>query len=297
MYLRSFYFILVTLATVGYGDIYPTNEVEKILMIAWILIVMFFMTFNISSMTSMISSIDTKDSILRYKFSVVDDFCKESNLSKEFRERLKEALKFSTENTGGSMYNKQNLILKLPKKLRYEVSMIMHKGHAKDIFFFRNQDSVFVSNVVPLLISQRFKAKSVIYKEKDHPDEVYFIIKGRVGFGFSEKLVVFYHKTKGKHFGNIEVFLNSPRIFSTLAMVNTEVLMIKKNALQEVLSRFPLINNQMIEDAEREKTICLKHIFEVKAIFELKKNQMIQTMTNDNIRKYIERKFEEHDKI
>ena len=133
----------------------------------------------------MISSIDTKDSILQYKFQVIEDFCKESKLSKELKMRLKEAMKYSTENNGGSLYNKQEIILNLPKKLRYEVAMAMHKGYAKEILFFQQNDKVFVSNIIPLLISHRFRSGNSIYKQGDHPDELYFIVSGRVGFTYS----------------------------------------------------------------------------------------------------------------
>lgn len=165
LYLRSLYFIITTLTTVGYGDIYAVNDTERVIVIIWIIVVMFFMTFNISSMSNMMSSIDTKESIMQYKVSVIDDFCKESKLNKQLRYRLREAIKYSTEKNGGSMYNKQELILELPKDLRYEVAMTMHKGSARDISFFQKHDKVFVSSLVPLLISQRFRQGDFVYKE------------------------------------------------------------------------------------------------------------------------------------
>ncbi|OMJ95209.1 hypothetical protein SteCoe_1414 [Stentor coeruleus] len=296
LYLRSLYFIITTLATVGYGDIAANNDLERVLVIVWIIVVMFFMTFNISSMSSMTSSIDTKESILQYKISVIDDFCKESKLSKELRIKLKEALKYSTESNGGSLYNKQDIILELPKKLRFEVSLAMHKGFAREISFFQENDPVFVSNIIPLLISQRFKRDDIIYKEGDHPDEVYFIVSGRVGFAFSSKMIVFQQIFKQEDFGYIEFFLSSPRIFTTKAMTNTEVFTLKKNLLQDILKRFPLVEYKLKKKAENEKMKSLRNIIEVKVIFELKSYKNLNEIPNKKLKEYIKERFIEYQK-
>lgn len=296
LYLRSLYFIITTLATVGYGDIYPVSNIERLIIIVWIIIVMFFMTFNISSMSNMISGIDTQDSILQYKISVIEEFCKESKLNKELKIRLKESIKYSTEKNGGSLYNKQDLILELPKHLRYEVAMAMHKGNAREIFFLKYQDKVFVSNIIPLLISQRFRAGDVVYVEGEHPDEMYFIVKGRIGFAFSEKKIIFKQKFQGMHFGDIEILLFSPRLFHTKAMVDTEVLALKKNTLNGVLQRFPLIQIEMKIEAEKQKDLCLKSIYELKAIFQLKRKGEIRNMTEGHLRSELKGMFIEHQK-
>lgn len=297
LYLRSLYFIMTTLATVGYGDIYPCNDIERSLVIAWIIIVMFFMTFNISSMSNMISNIDTKESILQFKTSLIEDFCKENKLSKELRIRLKDALKYSTENNGGSLYNKQELILQLPKKLRFEVALTMHKGFAREISFFQKYNSTFVSNIIPLLISQRFRKGDIVYKEKDHPDEVYFIVSGRVGYMFFDKFIVFQQVFKGDHFGFFEIFLSAHRIFSTKATMNTEILTLRKNILLDILKQFPNVEQEIKEMIELEKLKTLRNIIEVKVLLELKRSGKIRDMNFNDIHDYINFRFMEYQKV
>jgi hypothetical protein len=297
LYLRSLYFIMTTLATVGYGDIYPCNDIERILVIAWIIIVMFFMTFNISSMSNIISNIDTKESILQFKINLIEDFCKEHKLNRELRIRLKDALKYSTENNGGSLYNKQELILQLPKRLRFEVALAMHKGFAKEITFFRSYNSTFVSNVIPLLISQRFRKGDVIYKEKDHPDEVYFVVSGRVGYVFFENQVVFQQVSKSGHFGFFEIFLSAHRMFSTRATQNTEILTLRKNLLLDILKQFPNVEEEIREMIESEKQKTLRNIIEFKVILELKRSGKIRDMDNLAVKDYIHFRFLEYQKI
>lgn len=297
LYLRSIYFIMTTLSTVGYGDIYPCNDIERILVTIWIIIVMFFMTFNISSMSSMISSIDTKDSILQYKTSVIEDFCKENKLPKDLRTRLKEALKYSTEQNGGSLYNKQELILQLPNKLRFQVALSMHKGKTREIVFFQQFNSVFVSKIIPLLISQRFYRENIIYKRKDHPDEVFFVISGRVGYLFEENSAVFQQVFKGGCFGFFEIFLSNHRMFSTKAMMSTEVFILKKNMILEALKEFPVVEKQVKNMIENEKLKTLRNWIEFKVVLELKRECKIKEMGLKQVRKQIESRFVEYQKV
>lgn len=297
LYLRSLYFAMTTLATVGYGDIAANNDLERILVIIWIIIVMFFVTFSISSISNMMSSIDTKESVLQYKVSVIDNFCKEFKLSNELKFKIKEAIKYSTENTGVSLYNKQDIIIGLPKKLRFEVSMAMHKGYAKNIKFFQEKDSAFISNIIPFLFSQKFLSGDVIYNFCDHPDEVYFIIEGRVGFIYGEKKVVFQQVEKSQDFGFIEIFISSPRIFTSKAMINTKVFTLKKYHLDDIVKKYTYIEHELKKKAENEKMKSLRNIIELKVIFQLKKDGSPFDFTLEKIRKHIKNRFIDYQKI
>ncbi|OMJ76250.1 hypothetical protein SteCoe_24431 [Stentor coeruleus] len=296
LYLRSLYFTMATLATVGYGDIAANNDLERILVIIWIIIVMFFVTFSISSVSNMMFNIDTKESILQYKVSVIENFCKDSKLSRELKIKIKDAIKYSTENTGGSLYNKQDIIIGLPKKLRFEVSMAMHKGYAREIKFFQEKDRAFISNIIPFLISQKFQNGDVIYNFCDHPDEVYFIISGRVGFAYSEKMIIFQQVGKSYDFGFIEIFKSSPRIFTCKAMINTKVLTLKKKHLEDIIRKYPYIEHELKKKAEYESLKSLRNIIELKVIFQLKKDGSPFDFTLEKIRKYIQNRFIDYQK-
>jgi hypothetical protein len=60
LYIISTYWAYTTLCTVGYGDITAQTNLEMILAIFWMLSGIFFFSFTIGSLSSMLSSIDTK---------------------------------------------------------------------------------------------------------------------------------------------------------------------------------------------------------------------------------------------
>jgi len=97
LYLASFYWALVTLTTVGYGDITALTSLERVLAMGWMTFGMIFFSFTIGNLTAMVGGMDSKETILSNKLQLIDQFCIEARLSKVLKRRLKKTLKYSTE--------------------------------------------------------------------------------------------------------------------------------------------------------------------------------------------------------
>jgi hypothetical protein len=72
--------------------------------------------------------------------AVIDEFARDANLSADLKQKLRFALQYSTEKAGFSWGDKLNIFNELPKPLRFEVAMAMHKGSIKMISFFAHRD-------------------------------------------------------------------------------------------------------------------------------------------------------------
>lgn len=59
-------------------------------------------SFVIGSLSSLLSSVDTRENTLINKLAVIDDFAKEAKLTKDLKHRLRHALRYSTERSGFS---------------------------------------------------------------------------------------------------------------------------------------------------------------------------------------------------
>ncbi len=65
LYLVGFYFTITTITTVGYGDMSGGTFTERIFCIALMIVGVVSYSFAISSLTSVISSLDTKQAKLK----------------------------------------------------------------------------------------------------------------------------------------------------------------------------------------------------------------------------------------
>ena len=84
--------------------------------------------------------------------------------------------------------NKQNLdwimekgiFEELPDELKYEISMNTYNGALSNIRFFSQRTLTFIVEYVNKLYPMQLQNKAILYKQKDNPNEVFFIQKGRL---------------------------------------------------------------------------------------------------------------------
>lgn len=261
--------------------------------IAWMSFVLFFFTFSISTLSTLISGIDTKESVTEEKLALIEEFCNESGVSTELKKKLKDNVIYSTEKTGGSLYDKQEVFMELPRYLRYEVSMFMHKGAARTLSFFTDKDPVFVSSIVPFLINQCFQSGDIIFQEKDYPEEMYFIVKGRVGFAYGDHKIVFKQLQADSYFGEVELFKDINRRFSVKCLEATEVLTLEKRILKDVLVKFPKVAVEMAKISEERDLMNLISKTEMKEIEKLRHSGEITKLTHEQLRNHLKIKIKE----
>jgi Ion channel len=70
-YVASFYWVTYTVVTVGYGDIYAQNTVERIISCLLMFGGVVFYSFVIGSLTSLLSDLDAKIIIFQQKLNIL----------------------------------------------------------------------------------------------------------------------------------------------------------------------------------------------------------------------------------
>lgn len=258
LYAASMYWTITTLATIGYGDIVPGSSVERVMAIIWMLVGVSFYSFMISSLANLLHNIDSKETVLSNKLIAIDEFAEEAKLDKHLRHRLKHALRYSSDHTNFSTSDKRTTFNELPRELRYEVAVAMHKGAAKAIPFFTERDKVFIATIVPLLRSVYLEAGSVVYALGDYAEEIYFIASGRCVIMLESKHAM-KKLQKGAYFGEIEVIEQIPRKFTVKSASDTDLLTMSKRVLSTIKSEFPFIYQEIVKIATLRDQLNSKH--------------------------------------
>lgn len=264
-YVAAVYWSVTTLATIGYGDIVPGTATERVISILWMIFGLCFFSFTVSSLTSMLRSIDTKESLLASKLTAIDEFAEESKLSKDLHARLRLALRFSTQRTGFSTQVKRSIFNELPRELRWQVALAMHQGAARTIPFFQARDQAFIANTVPFLNSIQMGEKAEVYQMGEYSDEIYFLSQGHCLYMYRD--LVMKKLQKGSYFGEIEVMMDIPRRYTVLCAVNSELLSMGRKLLRVIEQDFPTVYEEMKQIAEIRRKLETKMFQKLQEMF------------------------------
>jgi len=274
LYVTSMYWAFTTLSTVGYGDINSHTNLEKIFSMIWMFFGLYFFSFTIGSLSSMLANMDTKENALINKLAVIDEFSKEANLDKKLKHRLRLALRYSTEKKGISWADKKSIFNELPKHLRYQMAMAMYSGAIRKITFFANKEAVVIASIVPFLQPMFVKFKDLVYKKQEYADEIYFIVKGNVELKKFESECSFQVIHQGNYFGDIEVMLGIPRKYYSYALSDLELMILTKEIINQIEIDFPKIYTEMKSVAKERYESYERIVLEIEEIEFLKMHNM-----------------------
>lgn len=193
-------------------------------------------------------------------------------------------MRYSTEVEGYSWKNKKDIFEELPMKIRYEVTLVMHKQAADRIRFFNDKDPVFITAVIPLLTPVHSSSYEYIYFKNDVPEEIYFIIKGKVSFVHDKKNITFVSFLDGTMFGDVEVLLECKRKFHAMSTLPGSLLALNYEGINVVKSEFAAVWKEMEKIAKYKDTLLNIAVDQALKICGMKGNLELVNQTHDEIK-------------
>ena len=239
-YIASVYWAVTTMVTVGYGDIAAKTWMEMVFAIVWMFIGVGFYSFTVGSLSSFLTSVDTRDSILSSKMAAVHEFAKETNISGEIRAKVRDAVRYYNWKMGSVWSDKHSLFNDIPRSLQYEVALSMHGGIIKDLQFFSGKGRSFVLHFMPLFKPLKHSNGAYLYKEGEYADEMFFISKGRVNLVLFPHEIAYKSYLRGSYVGEIEIVKLLKRIDNAQVFGDSEFLSVTRSDVLQALSEFPV---------------------------------------------------------
>lgn len=246
-YLASMYWTVATIATVGYGDISAKTDIELIFSVLTMGIGVAFYSMIISSVTSLISSIDVKEAKTAAKLTQAVEFGSEVGLSADVLFKIRKIIR---QNASNLAFNSEDLFRSMPKLLKYEVAMSMYNGIAGVMPLLQGKDDSFVVSLFSKLKPCNLADDMQLYTAGSIADEIYFIIKGRIELVIPEFPQAIYKSYfKGSYYGEIELLHNIVRLDSARTCVKTQLLYLKMEDFHHILNEFVETQKEFLQIA------------------------------------------------
>ena len=128
-YLYSFYWVIVTMMTVGYGDITPQNDYEVLFSTFTIIFGCVLYAFNLNSIGIILQNRKKKENDLKKSIRCINNFMERTNIDIKLQRRVQEYLYFMWSEQSSSNNEEEILIInKLNETLKEELLLESYGG-------------------------------------------------------------------------------------------------------------------------------------------------------------------------
>ncbi|XP_056162796.1 potassium channel SKOR isoform X2 [Syzygium oleosum] len=232
-YLTSLYFAIVTMATVGYGDIHAVNMREMIFIMIYVSFDMILGAYLIGNMTALIVK-GSKTEKFRDKMTDLIKYMNRNKLGRDIRNQIKGHLRLQYE----SSYTEAAVIQDIPISIRAKIAQTLYMPYIEKVPLFKGCSSEFINQVVIKLHEEFFLPGEVIMEQGNVVDQLYFVCHGlleEVGIGEdgSEETVSLLRPNSSV--GQVSILCNIPQPYTVRVCELCQLLRIDKQSLSYIL--------------------------------------------------------------
>ena len=244
-YLKAFYFVIITMSTVGYGDINPQNNNEILFCSIFVFIACWIFAYSLSSIGQFIEEIYKKEKEFYKELSIINSFMKRKHISLELSIRIQKYLENLFFKQQAFKLREEELILnKLPPQLKEELEFQSYGFLIKKLdFFVKNFSKEFLIKVSSIIEEKVFSPGELIFYEKgeNNTANIYFVEKGEVEYFIQhdKNIHIVREFKKGDYFGENNFVTGYESNICYRSQDYTTILLIPRCDFVSLLRDFP----------------------------------------------------------
>ena len=245
-YVRSLYWTVTTVTGVGYGDIVPTTDPQRIYALLTMLVGFTFFGYVVGVMARVIGRQDPGTERFRVGVESLAHATRLGVLPKDLQDRVYDYHWYVWRNRLG--YDEESFLSGLPKTLRGRVSYHLKKGLLARVDLFKEVGEAFLKDIALYLEPAFFTPGDLVFEVGDHGEEMFFIAAGSVEVLTSDGKFIRV-LGEGDFFGEIAVFSQGVRTATVRAAGFCELYVLSRDALNRIAERHPEVHKRLMARA------------------------------------------------
>ncbi|KAL2342323.1 hypothetical protein Fmac_003608 [Flemingia macrophylla] len=233
-YVTSLYFAIVTMATVGYGDIHAVNVREMIFVMLYVSFDMILGAYLLGNMTALIVK-GSRTERFRDKMSDILKYADYNNLDRQTRHDIRDhfRLRFNYDHT----YTGPSVLHDIPSTIRTKILITLYDHFFHQVSLFKGCSSAFIKQIATKVQEEIFLPGALVTEQGDVADQLYFVYHGelneirREDGGTEETMTLRTYCS----FGQISFFCNTHQTSTVEAREFSKVLQLDKKCFTEIL--------------------------------------------------------------
>lgn len=242
-YVKSLYWSITTLTTVGYGDITPSTTAQMWYAMFVQLIGIGGFGYLLAHVVSIVSKKDPVETQYADNVELLSTTMKHRDLPEDLQSRILEYYRYMRKEKIG--YDESAFLRSLPSMLQTEVAINLRKEFIQEIPLFNDAGDVFLSQIAMKLELMIATPGDYFFRKGEKGKEMFLIISGEVEvLGEGEDSILATLKG-GDYFGEIALFDNTVRNATVRASKFCNLYKLKKETFNEVVAKHPKIAEEI----------------------------------------------------
>ena len=236
-YIRSLYWTIVTMTTVGYGDITPHRDIEYVFTMAVMLLGASGYAFIIGKIASLFSNIDAAKATFWNRIEAVNQYLRSRNVPHKLKEQVRNYYEYLWAHHRG--VKEDSLFDDLPTPFRLDILRYVTRELLKEVPLFKYCSPALRDVLLMALKPQTFAPEGYIAREGEVGKEIYFISRGKVEITTNDGSTRHGTLEDGDYFGDLSLILREKRTASVRALTYCEIFELGKADFNHIKDEYP----------------------------------------------------------
>ncbi|TYZ61505.1 hypothetical protein PybrP1_006829 [[Pythium] brassicae (nom. inval.)] len=179
-YVTAFYWAIMTMTTVGYGDVHPVNTRERIFAIAAMGVGAWIFAYGITNVVAMVGNLNAADGVFYLKMDELNDYMEARQLPVQLRFEIREFFFNARLSTESKLSNEPRILGELSALLRSKIAFAINDSVLSKMPFFIGADHNFLMELALSMRMVCFPPMEEVILEGEIGEEMFFIFRGVV---------------------------------------------------------------------------------------------------------------------
>jgi len=236
-YVRSLYWTITTMTTVGYGDITPVLDIEYILAILVMLIGASIYAFMIGNIASLVSNLDSGKAHLFNRIESMTQYLRSRKVPNKTIKTVRNYYEYQWEKHRG--VNEDRLFNDLPDQFRLKILWYLIAESLDRVPLFKFCSTALRDELLKALKSHTYPPGIYIAREGEAGKEIFFLSNGRGEISSNNGQAKHGMVEKGDYFGHLSLILKEKRSGSVKALTYCDVFTLHRDDFNQIKGEYP----------------------------------------------------------
>ncbi len=237
LYIRSLYWTIVTMTTVGYGDITPNRNIEYVFTMGVMLLGASIYAFIIGNIASLFSNLDSAKANFWNRIETVNQYLRSRHVPYDLNQQVRKYYEYLWARHRG--LKKDTLFGDLPVPFRVDILLHLTRDLLEKVPLFRYCSPALRNLLITALKPYTFAPDDCIVREGEVGKEIYFISQGKAEITSQAGRKSHGILEEGDYFGLMSLMLREKRTASVTALTYCEVFMLFGDDFNSIKKDYP----------------------------------------------------------